>query len=383
MVAGTFFGMEEILAKELLKLGAKNVEARTRAVSFVGDKGFMYKANLCLRTALKIVVPIHRFIATDENELYDKIKLISWEKYIDTNDSIFIDSILNTMHFNHSLFVSQKAKDAIADRFREIKGSRPSVDKINPTLKIQIHIFRNEVTISLDSSGDPLFKRGYRQETNLAPINEVLAAGLVMLSGWEPHIPLLDPMCGSGTILIEAAMLAANIPAGYFRKTFGFMFWKDFDETLWDTILESSINKISNKEVKITGLEISANVCKKAKENISFAKLNDEIQIIHKSFFEYIPEKPRGTIILNPPYGERMIKEDDLNELYKNIGNKLKKDFTGFDVWIISSNLQALKFIGLKPSKKLNLFNGSLECKYMKFEMYSGSKKASKQNMLE
>ena len=379
MVATTFFGMEEILAKELLKLGAKSIEVKNRAVSFFGDKGFLYKSNLCLRTALKILVPAHRFLADNETELYEKIKAIQWENYMDSDDTILIDSILNTPHFNHTLFVSQKAKDAIVDRFRDKQGKRPSVDKLHPTLKLNIHIYKNEVTISFDSSGDALFKRGYRQETNLAPLNEVLAACMVMMSGWESHIPLLDPMCGSGTILIEAAMLAANIPAGYYRKSFGFMTWKDFDQELWDLIQESSINKISEREVSITGLDISANVCKKAKENIKFAKLQEEIQIVNKSFFDYVPDKQRGTIIVNPPYGERMIKETDFNELYKSIGNKLKKDFMGFDVWLLSSNLEAIKHIGLRPSRKITLFNGALECKFLKFEMYEGSKKAKKQ----
>lgn len=262
----TFFGLEEILAKELLQLGGKNIEPFKRGVSVTGDLGFLYKANLCLHTALKVLIPITKFTANNEHELYDAIKLIEWEKFIDTTDSIMVESVLNTELFAHSLFVSQKAKDAIVDRFREKTGKRPDVDIIRPMFKLYIHVYKNEVSLNLDSSGDPLYKRGYRSDINEAPMKEVLASGLVKLSGWEPHLLLIDGMCGAATIGIEAALWANNIPPGYYRNDFTFMRWHNFDEKLYETIFESSISKIKNNPVTILSNDIDNQTLKKARQ---------------------------------------------------------------------------------------------------------------------
>ena len=380
MIAKTIFGLEEILSQELLKLGAKEVEIHNRAVSFVGDKGFMYKANLCLRTALRILVPFNIFKVTDEQSFYNSIKSINWEDYINVSDTIAIDTVLNSELFTHSQYLSQKAKDAIVDQFREKHNERPSVDLDKPTLRINLHIYNDTCTVALDSSGESLHKRGYRDKTNLAPINEVLAAGLVLLTGWDKRTNFLDPMCGSGTILIEAALIANNIPPGYYREDYGFERWKKvmpFDEQLWDTIFDSAINKITNHDQTIIGGELSPNVAKKAKENIKNARVDDIVTIKNCDMKDLEVPAGRGVVVINPPYGERMDK-DNIEELYKMMGDTFKKNFAGYDCWILSSNLEALKHIGLRPSRKITLYNGPLECKFLKYEMYQGTKKTHK-----
>lgn len=378
MKATTFHGLEDVLANELLKLGAKDITPFKRGVAFTGDKGFMYKANLSLRTALKVLVPIYTFIAKDEHVLYAKMKSFEWEEHIGPENTIAINSTVNSEVFDHSLYVSQKCKDAICDRFVDLVGKRPDVDLDNPTLRIYVHIFKDQVSVSLDSSGDSLFKRGYRVDIDSAPIKEVLAAGMVLLSGWQPHLPFIDGMCGSGTIGIEAALFANNIPPGCFRKEFGFMKWRNFDTELYDKIYDSCINRIKEDMPNILSSDIDVVPLEMAKRNGAVAKVDDVIRYEHISFFDLMPNKPKGTIILNPPYDER-IKLEDTNAFYKQIGDKLKKDFGGWTCWIISSNMEAIKSIGLHPSKKMTLFNASLECKLLKYEMYSGSKKASKQ----
>lgn len=373
----TFFGLEEVLEKELHQLGGKDIVPFKRGVSVVGDLGFLYKINLCLHTALKVIIPIVKFEANNEQELYDNIKLIEWERFISNTDTIMIEGVTNSEIFTHSLFVSQKVKDGIVDRFREKTGSRPDVDLIHPAFKVYVHIFKNEVSLHLDSSGDPLYKRGYRSDINEAPMKEVLAAGLVKLSGWEKHLQLIDGMCGAGTIAIEAALWANNIPPGYYRNEFGFMKWQNFDETLYETIYESSINKIKNEPVEIIANDIDNPTLKKAITNTKNAKVDDVVSCINQSFFDITPTRKSGVIILNPPYGERM-PVNEIEKLYKEIGDKLKKDFKGFSAWIISSSPEAIKSIGLRPSRRIHLFNGSLECRFLKFDLYDGSKKASK-----
>jgi putative N6-adenine-specific DNA methylase len=377
MKVTTFFGLEEVLEKELMQLGGKDITIFKRGVSVVGDLGFLYKANLCLHTALKIIIPITKFTADNEQELYDNIKLIDWERFISNNDTLMVESVLNSELFTHSQFVSQKVKDGIVDRFREKTGKRPDVDLLHPAFKLYVHIYKNEVSLNIDSSGDPLYKRGYRSDINEAPMKEVLAAGLVKLSGWEKHLLLVDGMCGAGTIAIEAALWANNIPPGYYRNEFGFMRWRNFDEKMYDTIYESSINKIKNDKVEIIANDIDFPSIKKAKINAKNAKVDDVITCTQQSFFDMTPPRQAGVVILNPPYGERL-PVAEIETLYKEIGNKLKKDFKGFSAWIITSSPEAVKSIGLRPSRRIHIFNGSLECRYLKFDLYDGSKKASK-----
>lgn len=377
MKVTTFFGLEEILADELRRLGGKNILLFKRGVSVVGDLGFLYKANLCLHTALKVIVPVCKFNANNEHQLYDAIKTIEWEKFISNSETLMVESVLNSDVFTHSQFVSQKVKDGIVDRFREKTGQRPNVDLLRPDFKLYVHIFRNEISLHIDSSGDPLYKRGYRSDINEAPMKEVLAAGLVKLSGWEKHLLLIDGMCGAGTIGIEAALWANNIPPGYYRNDFNFMRWQNFNEKNYDIIFESAINKIKEDKVEIIANDIDSHTLKKAITNTKNAKVDDAVNCTNQSFFDIKPSRAGGVVILNPPYGERL-PVAEIEGMYKEIGNKLKKDFQNFNAWIITSSPEAIKSIGLRPSRKIQIYNGSLECRYLKFELYGGSKKAVK-----
>lgn len=379
MVAKTLFGLEELLAQELRQLGASSIEIGIRNVSFEGDKGFMYKANLCCRTAIKILKPITAFNIFTEEDLYKKIYEMPWENYMDVRGTLAVNATVFSDVFTHSQYIALKTKDAIVDRFRDRVGERPNVDLDHPTLRINIHIDRNICTVSLDSSGESLHKRGYKTESVMAPINEVLAAGIIMLSGWNGQCDLLDPMCGGGTMLTEAAMIACNIPPNLNREEFGFETWNDFDVDLYEMIEEAALKKVRDFPHKIYGYDIDPIAIKKAKENIKNANLQDFIEIREQDFFKSEKEKDAPLyIIFNPPYDER-ISVNDVEVFYSSIGNTLKRNYPGTQAWMITSNMEALKFVGLRPSKKIKLFNGKLEAKLVRYEMYEGSKKASKQ----
>ena len=375
MLAKTLFGFEELLAKELLTLGAREIKVGVRNVSFVGDIGFMYKANLALRTTVRILKPIKSFKVDSEEDLYNKIRLIEWEQYLTVDGTFAIDAVTNSEKFTHSYYLALKSKDAIADYFRDKYGKRPNVDVKHPDLQINIHIQKDTCTVSLDSSGDSLHKRGYRSATNIAPINEVLAAGLVLFSGYDGTQNFIDPMCGSGTILIEAAMIANNIPANINRKEFGFEKWNDFDEDLFNTIRNSLLKKVKESYAVIIGFDKAPSAIRKATDNIENAHLEDFIKVKQDNFFETEKEIEGKTIILfNPPYGERL--EIDVPAFYKEIGNTLKRSYTNTNAWLITSDFEnGLKNVGLRTSKKIKVFNGKLECRLVKYEMYEGSKK--------
>ena len=375
MVAKTLFGFEEILAKELRNLGASNVLEGTRNVSFEGDTGFMYKANLCLRTAIKIIKPIHSFTVRNENELYKKIYAMDWAEYLSTDTTFAIDTTANSDNFTHSLYVSQKVKDAIVDKFRDMDGERPNVDVKFPDMRINIHIHNEHCNVSLDSSGRSLHHRGYRTATNIAPINEVLAAGLLLLSGWDGQCDFMDPMCGSGTFLTEAAMIACNIPANINRKEFAFEKWEDFDQELFEKIMGSSLKKAREFRHKIIGYDKAPSAVRKAQDNVENANLSEYITIERKNFFDtQKPVERHLHMVFNPPYGERLNIE--MEEFYADIGDTLKQEYADTDAWFITSNLEALKFVGLRPSRKIKVFNSHLESRLVKYVMYSGSKKA-------
>tara|TARA_B100001057_G_scaffold472168_1_gene535180 strand:+ start:635 stop:1798 length:1164 start_codon:yes stop_codon:yes gene_type:complete len=377
MLAKTFYGFEEILEKELQKLGAQNLKRGNRFVSFEGDKGFMYKANLCLRTALKILKPIHSERIQNEESLYKVFYNFPWEDHIDVNSKFVIDSVVNGQIFTHSQFVSQKAKDGIVDQFRDRFSKRPTVDLNRPDLRINLHINNDYCTISLDTSGASLHQRGYRTVTNIAPLNEVLAAGLIQLSGWQANTDFLDPMCGSGTFLIEAAMFALKIPANINRKTFAFEKWKDWDPELFEIIKESQLKKVINPKIQISGSDKAPSAIEKAKQNIENANLSDFIKIQKKDFFQ-LDKLTKGPLhlLMNPPYGERL--EGDINALYQGIGDGFKQSFPNTHAWLISSNMEAIKCIGLRPSRKIKVFNGKLESRLLYFPIYEGTKKIHK-----
>ena len=378
MIAKTQLGLEEILSDELLKLGAQDVQVLNRAVSFVGDVGFMYKANLNLRTAIRILKPIYKFSARKDEDLYLEVKKLDWSKYISVDKTIAVNASVYSDFFNHSHYVALKVKDAIVDYFRDLtKGRRPNVNTKNPDIRINIHVSNDKCTISLDSSGDSLHKRGYRHATNEAPISEVLASGLILLSDWDRQSDFLDPMCGSGTILIEAAMIACNIPPSVHRKKFGFMNWLDFNEDLWIKIKEVSMNKISNYKGRIIGCDRSFASIRKAQDNIKDAMLDDIIEIKRANFIKKPEPMPNGgTILFNPPYGERLTT--NIFELYTQIGDTFKKNYAGCCAWLITSDMEAVKNIHLRHTRKIKIFNGNLECRFLKYQMYEGSKKISK-----
>lgn len=379
MLAKTLFGFEELLAGELRKLGASNIEMGTRNVTFEGDNGFMYKANLCCRTAIKILKPISAFNVFTEEDLYKKVYEIPWENYMDVNGTLAVDATVFSEQFTHSKYISLKTKDAIVDRFRDKTEERPDVDLDHPTLRVNVHIDRNICTISLDSSGQSLHKRGYKVENTFAPLNEVLAAGMIMQSGWTGQCDFLDPMCGSGTLLTEAAMIACNIPPNLNRDEFGFETWPDFDVDLYELIEEAALKKIKDFHFKIYGYDIDPMVTRKAKANAKSANLDEFIEIETKDFFETKKETERFLYIMcNPPYDERL-SIDNVEEFYGNIGNTLKRGYPGSQAWMITSNMEALKSVGLRPSRRIKIFNGKLEAKLVKYDMYEGSKKAKKQ----
>lgn len=382
MIAKTFFGFEEILAKELYQLGAQNVEQGVRMVSFYGDKGFMYKANLALRSALKILKPIKQFKAYNEQSLYKGIQSIDWSTIFNVNQSFVVDVTVNSDHFNHSQFVALKSKDAIVDQFREAFDKRPNIDKDYPDVRINVHIQKDDCSVSLDTSGASLHHRGYRTATNIAPINEVLAAGILLLSGWDGSTHFLDPMCGSGTFLVEAAMIACNIPANINRKEFAFERWNDWDNDLFDQIEASLLKKIKEFHYDIIGYDKAPSAVIKAKDNAKNANLDEYIKVSQQNFFD-TQKETEGPLhmVFNPPYGERL--DIDLERFYREIGDTLKQSYPNTNAWFITGNLEALKFVGLKPSRKIKLFNGKLEARLVKYEMYEGSKRTKFQNREE
>ncbi len=378
MVAKTLFGFEDILAKELTQLGAIEVETGVRNVSFVGDKGFMYKANLGLRTAIKILKPIKTFKVNREDDLYKNVKNMKWENYLKATGSLAVDATVHNSVFTHSQYTALKTKDAIVDRFRENDGVRPDVDLRFPDVKINVHIDRERCTISLDTSGESLHRRGYKTATNIAPINEVLAAGLIMMSGWDGQTDFMDPMCGSGTMLAEAAMIACNIPPNLMRKEFAFERWSDWDVELFEKIEESLLKKTRDFHHKIIGYDKSPSAIAKATENIKNAHLDEFVHIQHEDFFKTQKSgSDKLHMVFNPPYGERL-ENLNVEEFYGDIGTTLKHGYPNTNAWLITSNLEALKFVGLRPSRKIKVFNAKLEARLVKYEMYEGSKKAKK-----
>ncbi|NVO09111.1 MAG: RNA methyltransferase [Bacteroidales bacterium] len=373
MIAKTLQGLEGVLADELNALGAEDVTATRKTVTFKGDKELMYKANIQLRTALRILKPIYTFKARTEDELYGQAKKFDWTSIMEVSHKFAVDSVVDSDTFNHSRYVALKLKDAIADHFREKLGKRPFVDPQNPQIRIHVHIVDDECTISLDSSGESLHRRGYRSTQDASPINEVLAAGMILLSGWNRDSNFIDPMCGSGTLLIEAGLYAHGIPPGIFRKNFGFENWFDFDESLLQQVYNDDSMECEFKH-SIIGGDISKRAIEISTENIRNAGLQRKIDIKVQSIFDFDPPQSKGIVITNPPYGERL-KRDQIETFYKQLGDCFKQRFNGYDAWLISSNIDALKNFGLRPSKTMTLTNGTLECKYQRYSMFQGSPK--------
>ena len=372
-IAKTFMGLESVLAKELTQLGANDVQIGRRMVSFTGDKELMYRANFQLHTAIKILKPIRRFKARSADDVYEEILKTDWTEYLDDDKTFAVDAVVFSEEFRHSKFVSYKVKDAIVDQFREKTGNRPNISVANPDLRLHIHVAEDHCTLSLDSSGESLHRRGYRQETMEAPLNEVLAAGMIMLTGWQGDTDFIDPMCGSGTLLIEAALIARNMAPGLFRKEYAFEKWPDFDADLFDEIYNDESQEREYK-FHIYGYDIDMKAVNTARQNVKAAGLSDCITIEQRDFKDFTQPPRKSIIVTNPPYGER-ISTPDLLGTYKMIGERLKHQFTGNDAWVLSYREECFDQIGLKPSIKIPLYNGSLECEFRKYQMFDGKMK--------
>ena len=372
-IAKTLHGLEEVLVAEMRELGMKDIRPGKRSVSFSGGMEDLYRANYGLRTALRILCPVSEFSATNPDQLYKLISKIEWENWFSYKRTIAVDSVVFSDYFRHSRFVSQKVKDAIVDRFRAKTTLRPSVDLNDPDVRIHIHIYADRCSVSLDSSGESLHKRGYRKSAWMAPLNEVLAAGMILISGWTRDTPFIDPMCGSGTLLIEAVMIGKGIPPGIFRSKYCFQKWQDYDEVLFEKV-KQDLMPDQDHGITVEGFDISQEALTAASKNINQAGFRKDIRLKRSPFQEISHSHPQGMIITNPPYGERLV-EEDMIRLYKDFGDKLKHDFAGFQVWILSGNPEAIKQVGLRTSRKLTLFNGPIQCKFHRYDLYEGSKK--------
>ena len=370
LIAKTFMGLEPVLAKELAQLGASDVQVGRRMVSFMGDKELMYRANFQLHTAIRILKPIKHFKALSADDVYDGVKDIDWSEYIGLEKTFAVDSVVFSEEFRHSKFVAYKVKDAIVDQFRERTGKRPNISISNPDIRLHIHIAEDKCTLCLDSSGESLHRRGYRQESVEAPLNEVLAAGMILMTGWQGDCDFIDPMCGSGTLLIEAALIAHNMAPGLFRKEYAFEKWPDFDADLFDKIYNDDSQEREFHH-HIYGYDIDIKAVNTARLNAKAAGLTSDITIEEQDFKDFVKPREKSIIVCNPPYGER-ISTPDLLGTYKMIGERLKHQFTGNDAWILSYREECFEQIGLKPSIKIPLFNGSLECEFRKYQMFDG-----------
>ena len=373
LIAKTFMGLEPVLAEELTQLGANNVQIGRRMVSFTGDKEMMYRANFQLHTAIRILKPIKHFKARSAEEVYDEIQKIKWDDILDVKKTFSVDSVVYSEEFRNSRFVTYKVKDAIVDWFREKQGTRPNISVSNPDIRLNIHIAEDKATLSLDSSGESLHRRGYRQEQVEAPLNEVLAAGMILMTGWKGECDFIDPMCGSGTIAIEAALIARNISPGVFRKEFAFEKWNDFDQDLFDMIYNDDSQE-REFEHHIYGYDVDMKAVNTANLNVRAAGLSKDITIAQQDFKDFTQPAEKSIIVMNPPYGERISTPNLLNT-YKMIGERFKRAFAGNEAWVLSYREECFEQIGLKPSIKIPVYNGSLECEFRKYVMFDGKMK--------
>lgn len=370
----TLQNLEPVLEAELREFGAADIVPGRRIVSCTVDQKILYKLNLHLRTALRILVPVAEFPIREADDIYKQALRIDWTKYLNLEQTFAIDPNVNALFIKHSNYASLRLKDAIADSFNQKFGKRPDVHPENPDVLFNLHVDNHRVTISLDSSGESLNRRGYRERGAKAPLNEVLAAGMILLTGWRGETDFYDPMCGSGTLPIEASMIAQNLPAQFLRSKFGFMRWKDFDAQLWKEVKQEASAGMRKQPCRIIATDADPRQLRSAKINIELAGFEDDIEIALRDFTETSPISEQGILIINPPYGER-IEEENLLQLYKNIGDHLKKAWSGHQAWIISSNREAMNRIGLKPSKKIPLINGTYECRFQQYQLFRGSRK--------
>jgi len=374
LLAKTHYGLEQVLAEELKGLGASGIAVLNRAVAFEGSKLLLYTVNYCSRLALSVLMPVSSFGISGQKDLYNGAVAIEWDRYLDPGKTIAVTAVVNSPHFSHSGYAALLVKDAIADFFRRLTLRRPSVDAKDPDLLVNVHISNNRVTISIDSTVVPLYRRGYRRRMSEAPLSEVLAAGLIALSGWKPGTPLTDGMCGSGTIVTEAGLISCNIAPGRMRKNFGFMRWKDYDAALFRSVRFDAEKRERKSPAAIFGSDISAEACAIARANVRAAGLEDTVEISGRDFFESPPPAENGMLIINPPYGRRL-GTSDMDEFYGRIGSVLKHRYEGYTAWILSGDMDSLRKVALKPFRKFDLLNGDIECRFQGYELYGGTRK--------
>jgi putative N6-adenine-specific DNA methylase len=376
-IAKTYAGFENILQKELFSLGAEQPEVMVRAVRFKADVPTFYNILYKTRLALRVLQEIGFKRIRNKKELYDFMYDQPWHQIFPIRKNFAIDCTLNSDLFNHSHYVSLLMKDAIVDRFRKEEGYRPDVEPKYPDVRIQGHLSRNNFSLLLDAAGEPLFKRGYRKRAIEAPLSEVLAAGLVELSGWKPDQPFVDPMCGSGTLIAEALMKSMNMPSGFFRDEFAVMNWSSFEQETWDEVVEKARDEVFEPESYFQASDKSPLAVRSARTNLAVFESDDAVSISVRPVQELTPVWENGVLITNPPYGERL-QPEKLDELYSALGDTLKKEFAGYTAWVFSGYIPGLKKIGLRTSERLHLKNGPIDCRYHKYELFRGSAKDSK-----
>lgn len=374
LLAKTHYGLEQVLAEELKGLGASGITILNRAVAFEGSKLLLYSINYCSRLALSVLMPVSSFSISGQKDLYNGAVAIEWDRYLDPEKTFAVTAVVNSPHFSHSGYAALLVKDAIADFFRRLTLRRPSVNAKDPDLLVNVHISNNRVTISFDSTVVPLYRRGYRRGMSEAPLSEVLAAGMIALSGWKPGTPLTDGMCGSGTIVTEAGLISCNIAPGKMRKSFGFMRWKDYDAALFRSVRFDAEKRERESPAAIFGSDISAETCAIARANVSAAGLENAVKISERDFFASPPQAENGMLIINPPYGRRL-GTPDKDEFYGRIGSVLKHSYEGYIAWILSGDMVSLRKVALKPFRKFDLLNGDIECRFQGYELYRGTRK--------
>jgi putative N6-adenine-specific DNA methylase len=378
IIVKTQAGLEDILAEEAAKIGLRDVEPGRRMVSGTGDLKTVYRLNYESRLALKVLVTLEQYTINSAKDLYEKAMNIDWSYWIRPGQTFSIKFTVHSTFFQNSLYAAQLLKDSVVDVIRDKRGSRPTVERKNPDVVIDLHIFEDKVSVSMDSSGEPLFKRNYKNKAFKAPINEILAAGMIMLAKWDGISPLLNPMSGSGTLLWEALFIAENRPPQFFRKKFAFRKWQDYDHNLFTEVVGEANSSIQSPKARIIGVDSNPISMKMFRRNLRELELDEHIHTSVMDFFDYKNNPENGLIIINPPYDER-IKIHDVEAFYKRIGDHLKQNFQDNTAWIISANIDGLKSIGLRTSERHTLFNGPLECKYLKYDLFSGSIKEKEQ----
>lgn len=362
-------GIEPVLAGELRALGAADVRAGRGGVHFAGDRALLYQANLWLRTAVRVLQPVLEAKVTSPDELYQAVRGVDWSRYLTPEHTLAVDCNVRDSHITHSKYAALRTKDAICDQFVERCGRRPSVDVDRPMVGLNLHVYRDEAVLSLDSSGDSLHKRGYRPILTRAPLNEALAAAILLLTGWKGDVPLADPLCGSGTLPIEAAWIALRRPPGLTRKHFGFQGWMDYDVALWAALRDEARRGVGKRlSAPVLGSDVRADAVAFATKNARAAGIGHLLHFEVRDVRDFRPpEGPPGVFVCNPPYGERIGEEKELRGLYRTIGEVLRERCRGWKGFLFTGNARLAREVGLTPAAETPLFNGKIPCRLLEY----------------